>query len=251
MTTLLHHKANANCHLLYHRVVVSHNRQMKEQMLSTIPQSSCISQQTNEGADVRLDFQKINLNDSIAVATNSRSMVFVPIFSCVRRCVCVCMISSIMAPVYAFRCILTYQPGFEKKKTNTMLCRVFVFETEPMTVAPSHTAIKNFQLRYRPLSQSQSSLYRERPKSNLLNVPCLKHGRLLPSIYSIERHGRDAQVVDTLGLTTTNEGEVGARLSFAQINYCLGQSAPAICASLKPDKASAEDASLSWCCLPR
>ena len=53
-----------------------------------------------------------------------------------------------------------------------MTC-VFVFETEPMTVAPSHTTMKNFHPRYRPLSQPLSSLYNEPPESNLLYAPCL------------------------------------------------------------------------------
>ena len=44
------------------------------------------------------------IKDSIAVATNSPSMIFVTIVSCVRWCVCVCLISHILAPVY--------QPGF-------------------------------------------------------------------------------------------------------------------------------------------
>ena len=41
-----------------------------------------------------------------------------------------------------------------------------------MTVAPSHTTMKNFQPRYRPLSQLLSSLYREPPESNLHYAPC-------------------------------------------------------------------------------
>ena len=86
-----------------------------------------------------------------------------------------------------------------------------------MTVAPSHTAMKNFHPRYWSLSQ---------PLSNLLSAPCLKHGRLPPSTCSIERHGRDEQVVDSLGLAKTNEGEARARLSFAHINYCLVQCLP-------------------------
>ena len=37
----------------------------------------------------------------------------------------------------SFGVCLTYQPGFKNKETNTMLCRVFVCEIEPLTVAPS------------------------------------------------------------------------------------------------------------------
>ena len=57
---------------------------------------------------------------------------------------------------------------------NTGLSRVFVFETEPMTLAPSHMTMKNFHPRYRPLSQPLPlpSLYREPPESNLLYAPC-------------------------------------------------------------------------------
>ena len=62
------------------------------------------------------------LKDSTAVATNTRSMIFVTIVSCVRWCVFV------FDPIYSgaslrlsvYLC-LTYQPGFEKEKTNTML----------------------------------------------------------------------------------------------------------------------------------
>ena len=150
-------------------------------------------------------------------------MIFVTIVSCVRW-VCVCLIPSILAPVGVR---LTYQPGFEKKKTNTMLGRVLIFETEPMTVAPYHTTMKNFHSPYRPLSQPLSSLYRQPPESNLLYAPRLKHGRLPQSTYSIERrHGRDEHVVDSLGPAKTNKGEAGARLSFAEINNCLVQCLP-------------------------
>ena len=41
-----------------------------------------------------------------------------------------------------------------------------------MTVASSHTTMKNFHPRYRPPSQPLSSLYREPPESNLLYAPC-------------------------------------------------------------------------------
>ena len=54
--------------------------------------------------------------------------------------------------------------------------------------------MKNFHPRYRPLSQPLSSLYRQPPESNLLNAPCLKHGRLPQSTYSIEKRDRDEQV---------------------------------------------------------
>ena len=66
----------------------------------------------------------------------------------------------VLAPVYAFRCMFDVPAG------------VFVFETEPMTVAPSHATMKNSHPRYRPLSQPLSSLYREPPESNLLYAPC-------------------------------------------------------------------------------
>ena len=55
--------------------------------------------------------------------------------------------------------------GKEENENN------FVFETEPMTVAPFHT-MKNFHPRYRSLYQPLSSLYREPPESNLLYAPC-------------------------------------------------------------------------------
>ena len=52
------------------------------------------------------------------------------------------------------------------------MIHVFVIETEPMTVAPSHTTVKNFHPRYRPLSQPLSTLYRGPPESNLFYAPC-------------------------------------------------------------------------------
>ena len=51
-------------------------------------------------------------------ATNSRSMIFVTIVSCVRWCVCSHLFCRQSTP---FGLCLTYQPGFENKKTNTML----------------------------------------------------------------------------------------------------------------------------------
>ena len=95
-----------------------------------------------------------------------------------------------------------------------------------MTVVPSQTTTKNFHPRYRPLSQPLSSLYRKPLESDLLNAPCFKHVRLPQSTHSIEMHGRDEQVVDSLGSANTNEIEAGARLYFSQINYCLGQRLP-------------------------
>ena len=41
-----------------------------------------------------------------------------------------------------------------------------------MTVAPSHTTMKNFHSRNRPLTQPLFSLYREPPESSLLYAPC-------------------------------------------------------------------------------
>ena len=95
-----------------------------------------------------------------------------------------------------------------------------------MHVAPYHTTMKNFHPLYRPLSQPLSSLYHQPSEFNLLYAPRLKHGRLPQSIYSIERHGRDEHVVDSIGPAKTNEGEAGARLSVAQINCCLVQCLP-------------------------
>ena len=86
--------------------------------------------------------------------------------------------------------------------------------------------MKNIHPRYRPQSQPLSSLFRQPPESNLPKAPCLKHGRLPHSTCSIERHGRDEQVVDSLDPAKTNKCEAGARLHFAQINYCLVQYLP-------------------------
>ena len=48
----------------------------------------------------------------IAVATDSRSMIFVTIVTCVRCwCVCVCLISYILAPVCAFPCMFDVSAG--------------------------------------------------------------------------------------------------------------------------------------------
>ena len=58
--------------------------------------------------------------DSIVVATNSRSMIFVTIVSCVRLFMCV-FDSIYSGQSTPFGVCLTYQPGFEKKKTDTML----------------------------------------------------------------------------------------------------------------------------------
>ena len=82
-----------------------------------------------------------------------------------------------------------------------------------MTVAPSHTTMKSFHPRYRPLSQPLSSVYSQPPESNLLKAPCLKYGRLPQFTYSIERHGRDEQVVSRLArLRQTNVRPVYASL---------------------------------------
>ena len=55
-------------------------------------------------------------------------MIFITIVSCVRWCVCVCLIPYILRQSTPFGVCLTYQPGFENKKTNTMLWRVFVLK---------------------------------------------------------------------------------------------------------------------------
>ena len=57
-------------------------------------------------------------------------------------------------------------------RKRTQCYDVFSFyKTELMTVAPSHTTMKNLHPRQRPLSQPLSSLYREPPESNLLYEP--------------------------------------------------------------------------------
>ena len=62
-----------------------------------------------------------------------------------------------------------------------------------MTVAPSHTTMKNFHPRYRPLSQPLSSLYREPPESNLHYAPCVCVCVFFPFILDIKFVGRTSR----------------------------------------------------------
>ena len=70
------------------------------------------------------EYDSPHAEDSITVATNSRSMIFVTIVSCARWCVCVCLIPYILAPVYAFRCVFDVSAGVYKEENehNVMTC---------------------------------------------------------------------------------------------------------------------------------
>ena len=67
------------------------------------------------------------LENSIAVATKSRSMVFVTIVNCVRWCVCVCLTHIFWRQSTPFGVCLTYQPRFEKKRKRTQFHDMFSF----------------------------------------------------------------------------------------------------------------------------
>ena len=81
---------------------------------STRPSRGDLQQQVNDlllGHRLSQSMMDQPDKNSIAVATNSRSMIFVTIVTCVRWCVCVCLIPYIMAPVYAFRCMFDVSAG--------------------------------------------------------------------------------------------------------------------------------------------